>query len=271
LVDAALGGLPEERGYCAALAVEALQAAVKSAQNGHHPVTTMISADDEQAPRITSADPVYRLLLDSPAPPGAPAEDRQLFACLLAVAVGEPCATATALGLNREELADLIHLYFPAVTLNDLEALSAPVAAPPPHIDAELLDLLGAYLPHDADGWTPAPSLWLIRILAARAAHPGHLWRAMGLFARPELTTAIRRHLPALSAANSQGMRWKRFLYKQLCESAGGVMCKAPDCGVCSDQALCFAETLVSLTPPAPADTPPAARFPRRSGRARTA
>lgn len=240
-VDAALGGLPAERGYCAALAVEALQAAVKSVQNGHHPVTTRLAADDEQAPRVTAADPVYRLLIDSLAPPGAPAEDRHLFACVLAVAVAEPCDPAAALGLSREELADLLHLYFPAATLNDLEALTAPASAPPPRIDADLHNLLGAYLPHDADGWTPAPSLWLIRILVARTNHPGHLWHAMGLFARPELTAAIRRHLPALAAAN-RGMRWKRFLFRQLCDQRGGIMCKMPDCGECSDHAFCFGE-----------------------------
>jgi nitrogen fixation protein NifQ len=102
------------------------------------------------------------------------------------------------------------------------------------------LRLLFDYLPNDIDGWTPAPSTWLARILAARAARPGHLWAAMGLFARPELTAAIHRHLPALAAANGKGMRWKRFLFKQLCEQEGGLMCKAPDCGVCSDYSLCF-------------------------------
>jgi nitrogen fixation protein NifQ len=63
----------------------------------------------------------------------------------------------------------------------------------------------------------------------------------MGLFERPQLTAAIRRYLPSLAVANHQNMRWKRYLYKQVCERNGGVMCKAPNCGVCSDYALCFA------------------------------
>jgi len=64
----------------------------------------------------------------------------------------------------------------------------------------------------------------------------------MGLIARPEPTAAIRHHLPALAAANARGMRWKRFLYKKLCGLGGGEMCRAPDCGMCSEYALYLAE-----------------------------
>ena len=63
----------------------------------------------------------------------------------------------------------------------------------------------------------------------------------MGLFERPQLSAAIGRHLPSLRVANQQGMRWKRFFFKQLCEMGGGVMCKSPVCGDCSDYAICFA------------------------------
>lgn len=240
-VDTALGGLPKERGYCADLAVTALQAAVKSAGNRRQPVVATVTPDEDHTPRVTIADPVYRLLMDSPSPPGAPTDERHLFACVLAVAAGEAYGIDMALGLSRAELGDVLHLYFPTITLIDLDGLSPPASASPPPTNIEILDLLSGYLPDAANGWTPAPSLWLARIIAARAAHPGHLWRAMGLFARPELTAAIHRDLPALAAANDKGMRWKRFLYKQLCERSGGVMCKTPDCGGCSDYALCFA------------------------------
>ncbi|MCM2263948.1 MAG: nitrogen fixation protein NifQ [Desulfuromonadales bacterium] len=239
-VEATLAGLPPDRDYCAVLAVEALQAAVKSARNSHQPVTATIAADDDHAPRVSAADPVYRLLIDSPAPPDAPAEDRHLVACLLAVAAGEPCAINAALGLNEDELADLLSFYFPAVTPASWKTSSASASADCPQANPEILDLLLSYLPRDAEGWTAATSFWLARILAARAARPGHLWLTMGLFARPELTAVIRRHLPALAAANGNGMRWKRFLFKQLCDRSGGTMCKTPDCGTCSDHALCF-------------------------------
>ena len=81
---------------------------------------------------------------------------------------------------------------------------------------------------------------FLARVLATRAAHPGHLWVAMGLFERPELSAAIRRHLPALADANHRNMRWKRFLYKQLCDAEGIYTCRSPSCEVCVDYDNCF-------------------------------
>ena len=234
-IKAALGGLPAERDYCASLAAEALQAAVRSARNLHQPVAATVAAGDDHRPRVTAANPLYRLLVGSPAPPGAPPEDRHLFACLLAVAA-EEAGAGVGTGLGSEELADLLHLYFPEID-EIIRGHFLQGSVP----DPELLGLLLSYLPRDADGWTPVPSLWLARALAARSAIAGHLWQAMGLFSRAELTAAIRRHLPALAAANSEGMRWKRFLFKQLCEQAGGVLCKTPDCRGCSDQSTCFA------------------------------
>lgn len=237
-IETALEGLPPERDYCATLAAEALQAAVKSAVTTRRPVAASIAADADCTPRITAEHPLYRLLIDSPAPPGAPAEDRHLFACVLATAASESGA-GVGTGLDADELADLLQLYFPAVDRVAPRELFAERSAP--DSQPELLYLLLSYLPHDADGRAPLPSRWLARMLATRAARAGHLWQAMGLFARPELTAAIRRHFPALAAANGSGMRWKRFLYKRLCEMNGGTLCKTPDCGSCSDHAICFA------------------------------
>ncbi len=241
-IAAALGGLPPERSYCAELAAAALRAAVESAGNGQRPVAATLAAEDDHTPRVTLDNQAYRLLIDSPSPPGAAPEDRHLFACVLAVAAGEPYGIATTLGLRPADFENLLQSYFPAVALTDLEAIALPTGESPPLTNGDIRDLLVGYLPAGADGRTPPPALWLAHILAARTAHPGHLWRAMGLFARTELTAAISRHLPALMSDNTRGMRWKRFLYKKLCEQSGGVMCTTPDCGECSDYARCFAE-----------------------------
>jgi nitrogen fixation protein NifQ len=241
-VDTALSGLPPERDYCASLAVDALQAAVRSVHAGSDTIQagTSPGSSADHAARVTTSNLLYRQLIDSPAPPGIPPEDRHLFACLVAVATAEPCGPGTALGLSDEDLSELLRTYFPSASLTLRKPFSVSPAEYGLQSNPELLSLLLAHLPHDADGWNPAPSLWLAHILAARASQPGHLWVAMGLFARPELTAAIVRHLPTLAAANSKGMRWKRFLFRQLCEQSGGLMCKTPDCGVCSDYALCF-------------------------------
>lgn len=239
-VDAALDGLPPERKYCADLAVEALHAAVASARRHAHAVQIAVKPLEDHGPRVSVDDPVYSALMASPLPEGAAEEERHLFACLLAVAAGEPYETAAALGMTRGDISELLATYFPRIDLKDLENESRSAQGAPPEQNGEVLAILLSHVPKDKDGHEVRTSAWLARTLAARAAHPGHLWTAMGLFERPELTAAIHRHLPSLAAANSQGMRWKRYLFKQVCDLGGGVMCKSPNCGVCSDYALCF-------------------------------
>jgi len=242
-VDARLGGLPAERGYCAELAVEALQAAVASARSASHAVRSVRHdlTGEEHGPRVSAADPVYSLLMNVPSPDGVPPEERHLFACLLAVAAQEPHALAAALGLTPEEIPAILATYFPGVAPAALERLSAAAAGPPPEPNPEVLAILLGHVPQGAPEQQETAARWLARIIAARAAHPGHLWVAMGLFERPELSAAIRRLLPSLAAANAKGMRWKRYLFKQICDLHGAVLCKSPNCGVCSDYALCFA------------------------------
>lgn len=229
-----LGGLPPERSYCGDLAADALLAAVQSAVNGRALAVTR-DAEPEHAPRVTADHPVYRALVATPAPDGVAAEDRHLFACLLSMALTESSSPPAALGLSGGECDDLLTTLFP-------QAVQASLAAPPAEpleLPAVNRDVRGLLLGYAMRGGGPY-AIWLAKILAARAAHPGHLWTAMGLFERPELSAAIRRHLPALAAANDQNMRWKRFLYKQVCDLNGGTLCKTPSCGECSDYVLCF-------------------------------
>jgi nitrogen fixation protein NifQ len=68
-----------------------------------------------------------------------------------------------------------------------------------------------------------------------------HLWQDLGLPTRSELTALMRRNFPALAARNVMDMKWKRFLYKQLCEAEGVYACRAPSCQMCTDYDACFA------------------------------
>ena len=242
-IDQALAGLPEERSYCAELANQALQAAVNSARNGAKPVQSALqpTAGEDHHPRVTAADPVYQRLMASNAPTGVTSEDRQLFACLLAVASQESEPLTCALGLHAETIDLLLADFFPEIEQETLHPKAPSRAASAPEPNADLLKILLTHVPCDTTGGMHRSAAWLAHIIAARAAQPGHLWVSMGFFERQELTAAIRRHLPTLAAANQQGMRWKRFLFKQVCDLNGGVICKAPNCGVCSDYALCFA------------------------------
>ncbi len=239
-VNAALGGLPAERDYCAELAVEALQAAVRSARSEDHAVQQAIHHPEEHGPRVTVDDPLYRALMATPKPSGVAAQDRHLFACLLAVAAREPCDLAAALGLVAADIDAILMRCFPAFDSTQLADHSNPAHSNPPEVNGDVLKILLTHVPLEDSGRPRVLSVWLARAIAARAARPGHLWTAMGLFERPQLSAAIRRHLPSLAEANDQNMRWKRFLYKQVCDLNGGAMCKSPNCGVCSDYAICF-------------------------------
>lgn len=236
-----LGGLPSDRTYCAELANQALQAAVSSVKQGTTPFVTEFQAEQEEGPRINRRDPFYRLLLETSAPPGIFLEDRQMFAGLLTLARSESNSFAEALGLKTSDIDKIFSLYFPGFDPYQVRKTIPHKNTTPPDINRDVLKILQSHVPCDLSGKKAHISDLLAKIIAARASHPGHLWVSMGFFERPQLTAAIRRHLPTLAIANDKGMRWKRYLFKQACDMNGGVMCKTPNCTDCSDYQLCFA------------------------------
>lgn len=240
-IDNGLDGLPTDRAYCAELAAEALRAAVSSARNGRQPVLANLKADDEHGSCVKADDPVYSLLISTQKPPGTSVADRHLFACLLAVACQETDEIASALGLAETDLVTLLKEFYPGISLAELKPYGNHCDTSVAEVHEDILNLLREHLPTAHAQHNLRTSVWLCYILAARVSRPGHLWVAMGLFERPQLTASIKRHLPSLAEANNQNMRWKRYLYKQICDRNGGTMCKAPNCGVCSDYSLCFA------------------------------
>lgn len=236
-IAAQLGGLPADRLYCAELAAEALQAAVASiGRKGYLVSGSLILHQEHAGSRVSSDHPRYRQLMDSSCPASTVTADRHLLACLLVVMEEEGCHPEIALGLTSQQFISLWRNYFPDIDVVVAASKDSSAAS----IDPELVNLLLGFIPDSEDPVNRLSGSLLAGILAARAARPGHLWVAMGLFERAELGAAIKRHLPALFAANHQGMRWKRFFYRQICEQNGGVLCKNPVCGECSEYELCF-------------------------------
>lgn len=76
--------------------------------------------------------------------------------------------------------------------------------------------------------------------VAAGCMGGDHLWQDLGLWCREELSALMGSNFPRLAAENVQHMKWKRFLYKQLCLREGVASCRAPSCQVCEDYRLCF-------------------------------
>lgn len=76
--------------------------------------------------------------------------------------------------------------------------------------------------------------------LACASLGNDHLWQDLHLPSRRELSSLISHWFPRLAALNTHNMKWKRFLYKQLCLREELLICKAPSCGVCADHGKCF-------------------------------
>ncbi|WP_225071354.1 nitrogen fixation protein NifQ [Desulfuromonas sp. CSMB_57] len=240
-VDALLAGLPPDRGYCADLAVAALHAAIASADSRTGTVRSLYAPSPaEHGPKVNDQDPIFRALMAATGPPGTTEEDRHLFTCLMAVASQEPGPPHEALGLQREELVFLKRHFFPGSDTGIAQGTDTTGTNSSPEPNQEVRGILLSHVPLLPSGEPDPIALLLAKIIAARTAHPGHLWVAMGLFERSQLSAAIRRHLPSLFTANHRKMRWKRFLFKEVCNQNGGFMCKSPNCGECSDYALCF-------------------------------
>mgnify|MGYP000933068942 CR=1 FL=1 len=140
------------------------------------------------------------------------------------------------LGLASAEFAALLGRHFPGVTL------PATPDRPPPVWDPRLLEekeeLIELLDVHRAG--RDVSERWMSAIIAAGCMANDHLWEDLGLWSRRDLSELMARNFPALAAKNDRDMKWKKFLYKQLCEREGVYLCRAPSCAVCRDHPLCF-------------------------------
>lgn len=157
------------------------------------------------------------------------------FACMIGSLLGGGGALPDWLGLEPAAFRCLMDYHFPGL---DLGALPAVGRTADPRRDDERDELVRLML-MDRAGESPS-EVWMAHVVAAGCMGSNHLWEDLGLWERPELTALMRRNFPALAARNVRDMKWKRFLYKQLCEAEGIYTCRAPSCEVCKDYHDCF-------------------------------
>ncbi len=156
--------------------------------------------------------------------------NRPLLASILAgQAAGHGCLPAD-LALGAVRFAQLRAEFFPG-------ALLPLITTPLPPIP-ELEDLQGLLLRNRAGEFSS--ETLIAEIVAAACAGSDHLWQDLGLAGRDQLSKLMWINFPTLARANSGDMKWKKFLYRQLCSSEGIYVCPAPSCGVCKDYAKCF-------------------------------
>ncbi len=163
---------------------------------------------------------------------GLPNDDliaRMLFSQTLGLGALPP-----GLGLAPAAFLALMARHFPGFTLPAVLAVPAVEAARNDERD-ELLTLLQEHCAGADDS-----ERWMAEIVTTACMGGDHLWQDLGLWSRVDLSRLMTQNFPALAAKNTRDMKWKKFLYKQLCEGEGVVVCRSPSCEVCVDYAKCF-------------------------------
>lgn len=139
------------------------------------------------------------------------------------------------LGLGEERFNGMLQRHFPALPEGALPGIGL---APDPQRSDEMEDLHKLLMQHRTAG-TESQAL-MADIVVAGCLGNDHLWQDLGLWSRTDLSRLMNENFATLAARNNRDMKWKKFLYKQLCETEGIYTCRAPSCEVCADFSNCF-------------------------------
>lgn len=159
--------------------------------------------------------------------------DDALFAQMISSQIGGMGALPPGLGLAEKDFSALLTKHFPGFQL----VVRCSGASDDPRAP-ERDDVLGLLLEHRAN--RSISEQWMAEIVTAACMANDHLWQDLGLWSRDHLSRLMAENFPALAAKNVHNMKWKKFLYKQLCEKEDIRICRAPSCEVCADYAKCF-------------------------------
>jgi nitrogen fixation protein NifQ len=139
------------------------------------------------------------------------------------------------LGLSRVRFQDLMARHFPGFDIEAFHGCGEPLDPDRWEEMGDLHSLLMQNLTDDA-----REHVMMADIVIAGCMGPDHLWQDLGLWERADLSRMMLTHFRPLALRNDRDMKWKKFLYKQLCETEGIYTCRAPSCQVCADYSACF-------------------------------
>jgi len=180
-------------------------------------------------PRVDHNSGLYAELMAHAA--GLPNDE--VFAQMITSQISGVGSLPPGLGLDEKDFTELLAQHFPGVELvmRNADAVDDPRA---PERD----DVLGLLLEHRAN--RNMSEQWMAEVVTAACMANDHLWQDLGLWSREYLSRLMKLNFPALAAKNVHDMKWKKFLYKQLCEQEGINACRAPSCEYCTDYLKCF-------------------------------
>ena len=139
------------------------------------------------------------------------------------------------LGLSEADFLRMMAYSFPDYDVDELNQKGDP-------IDVQRLDEsedLRKLLMNNRTGNSDS-EIWMVDIVIAGCLGNDHLWQDLGLWKRADLSKLMKDNFLPLASRNVKDMKWKKFLYKQLCETEGIYTCRAPSCEACADYNNCF-------------------------------
>ncbi|HEX5785339.1 MAG TPA: nitrogen fixation protein NifQ [Burkholderiaceae bacterium] len=117
---------------------------------------------------------------------------------------------------------------------------TVPWAVSQPARQDEVDEVMALLLEHAAPHLPEVLAQALAQRIALACLGERHLWEDLGLPSRAALGELMQRHFPTLKVLNAAGMRWKKFIYRQLCIKHEVLICRSPSCAVCDEAAVCF-------------------------------
>ncbi|MDD2701370.1 MAG: nitrogen fixation protein NifQ [Sideroxydans sp.] len=157
----------------------------------------------------------------------------ELFAQMIASQTAGIGALPPGLGLDEEVFAALLARHFP-----NMQLVIRRTAPGSKERELEYENVRALILEHRAE--RDVSEIWMAEIVTTACMANDHLWQDLGLHARRYLTQLMTENFPTLAAKNDKDMKWKKFLYKQLCEKEDIRICRSPSCEICVDYPKCF-------------------------------
>lgn len=180
---------------------------------------------------ISDSGLIYDLLMQR----SKRSDNDHLLASMLASWITGDSGLPQRLGLSRDNLDEMLTGHFDC----DTRTLALPDSN---NLDAERRDEFNEVynlLMQNRAGRSRSED-WIAQIISAGCQASDHLWQDLGLWSRNDLSHMMMHNFPALAQKNDKNMKWKKFIYKQLCITEGIYTCRAPSCEVCADYDNCF-------------------------------
>lgn len=160
-----------------------------------------------------------------------------LLACILASWHGGQGSLPAFVGLDPKQFYAMLAYHYPGFKLwqwRQPRISTQPDSARRPERN-ELLSLLLRGGRGEAESEN-----WIAGIVSTACLAQNHLWQDLGLWSRKDLSRLLQENFPTLAVRNNRNMKWKKFFYKQLCDTEGIYICRSPSCETCTDFQQCF-------------------------------